>query len=356
MSVTLSGTPEATRRSLVRWLFLCSGMVFAMIVLGGAVRLTGSGLSMVDWQPLLGIFPPLTQVAWEEVFARYKEYPEYQQVNRGMSLSSFQFIFYMEYLHRLLGRLIGLVFGFPLLYWWLRGKLSSWIQPRLWLALGLGASQGLLGWYMVRSGLVDDPHVSPYRLTAHLLLAVFIFSWLMALALRLQEEGRPGWFCAERKPGLRRGAMLAIVLVFLMIATGGFMAGTRAGFIFNSWPMMGSQWIPEQVWALQPWWRNLTDNPMGVQFVHRWLAIGIWMLVTAYGSIVIRQSSDPTSKRLGALLIVVAFVQVGLGIATLVNQVPLALGVAHQGGALVLLACLLTLWSRFRPEQKSLLP
>lgn len=336
------------RRHVVLWLYLCSGMVFAMVVLGGAVRLTGSGLSMVDWKPLMGILPPLNQTAWDEAFARYREYPEYRLVNRGMTFESFRFIFYMEYFHRLLGRLVGVAFALPFAYWLLRGTLPSWIRPRLWAALALGAAQGLLGWYMVRSGLVDDPHVSQYRLTAHLLLAVFIFAWLLALVFRLQWVAGMVALPSDRLRRLRWMTGMAIVIVFAMIATGGFMAGTKAGFIYNTWPMMGNDWMPDQVWALVPWWRNLVDNPLGIQFVHRWLALVVLVAAGACGISAARQVPDRVTAILGILLIAMVVAQVGLGIATLVNRVPLVLGIAHQGGALVLLTLLLALWSRFR--------
>lgn len=336
------------RRHMVLWLYLCSGMVFAMVVLGGAVRLTGSGLSMVDWKPLMGVLPPLNQMAWDEAFARYREYPEYRLVNRGMTFESFRFIFYMEYFHRLLGRLVGVAFALPFAYWLLRGTLPSWIRPRLWAALALGAAQGLLGWYMVRSGLVDDPHVSQYRLTAHLLLAVFIFAWLLALVFRLQGVAGMVPLPPDRLRRLRWMTGMAIVLVFAMIATGGFMAGTKAGFIYNTWPMMGNHWMPDQVWALVPWWRNLVDNPLGIQFVHRWLALVVLVAAGSCGISVARQVPDRVTAILGILLIAMVVAQVGLGIVTLVNRVPLVLGIAHQGGALVLLTLLLALWSRFR--------
>ncbi|MDE0281975.1 MAG: COX15/CtaA family protein [Gammaproteobacteria bacterium] len=347
---TESGISAADRRRVILWLYLCSGMVFAMVVLGGAVRLTGSGLSMVDWKPLMGVLPPLNQAAWEEAFARYREYPEYRLVNRDMTLESFRFIYYMEYLHRLIGRLVGVVFVLPFVYWLMRGALPAWTRPRLWTALVLGAAQGLLGWYMVMSGLVDNPHVSQYRLTAHLLLAVFIFAWLLALVFRLQGISGTMPLAQDRLRRFRRLAGVVIVLVFAMIATGGFMAGTKAGFIFNTWPMMGNQWMPDQVWALVPWWRNLVDNPLGIQFVHRWLALVVLVAVGAFGMLVARHARDRVTAGLGIALLAMLVAQVGLGIAALVNSVPLALGVVHQGGALVLLALLIALWSRFRAD------
>ncbi len=335
-------------RAATLWLFLCSGLVFAMVLLGGSVRLTGSGLSMVEWKPLMGIFPPIGSAAWEEVFASYQEYPEYQLINRGMTLSSFQFIYYMEYLHRILGRLIGLVFALPFIYWWLRRKLPSWIIPQLWIVFGLGACQGLLGWYMVVSGLVDDPRVSQYRLTAHLMMAILIYAWLVTLAFRLQGQDSLSVVPPYRQGRLYRESGWVIVLIFIMMVTGGFMAGTKAGFIFNTWPMMGNQWMPDQTWAIEPWWRNLTDNPLGIQFVHRWLAFVVLVAVSAFGLSVIGRHADRVTNRLGVALIAMVLLQVGLGIATLLYRVPLALGIVHQGGALVLLTLLLALRSRFR--------
>ncbi len=334
------------RRRVATWLFLCAAMVFAMVVLGGAVRLTGSGLSMVDWQPLVGALPPLNEAAWEQVFARYREYPEYRLVNKGMSLDEFQFIFYMEYFHRLLGRLVGLVFALPFFYWLVRGVLPGWLKPRLWFALLLGGAQGLLGWYMVKSGLVDNPHVSQYRLTAHLMLAVFIYAWLLALAFRLSSPAAPAPLFRILLDRWRRRADAVLALVFVMIATGGFMAGTRAGYIYNTWPWMGEDWMPESAWALTPLWRNLTENPVGVQFVHRWLAIAVMLAVVAFAIGVIRRVPHSAAKLLGAMALAMVMLQVALGIATLVSGVPVMLGVAHQGGALVLLAILLALRAR----------
>lgn len=335
-------------RAMLFWLYLCAAMVFSMVVLGGAVRLTGSGLSMVDWQPLLGILPPLSQVEWESVFARYREYPEYQLVNQGMSLVEFKFIYYMEYLHRLLGRMVGVVFALPFFFWLARGAIPSWLKPRLWIALALGACQGVLGWYMVKSGLVDDPHVSQYRLTAHLLLAVFIFAWLLVLAFRLQWQGRilPLFESVLGRMRILGGSLIA--LVFVMIGTGGFMAGTKAGFIYNTWPRMGDVWMPHQVWSMVPWWRNLSENPMGVQFVHRWLAFIVLVAAILYAIAALRRGPDRLTRILAILLTVMVVLQVLLGIATLVMKVPLALGVIHQGGALLLLMLSLALWTRYR--------
>ena len=323
-------------------------MVFAMVVLGGAVRLTGSGLSMVDWRPLMGTLPPLTEQAWEQVFARYREFPEYQLVNRGMSMEAFRFIFYMEYFHRLLGRLVGVVFALPFFYWLARGTLPHWLRPRLWFALLLGGAQGLLGWYMVKSGLVDNPHVSQYRLTAHLMLAVFIYFWLLSLAMRLWWGGTGLPLFRSLVDRLFRWASGLVALLLLMIGSGGFMAGTRAGFIYNTWPKMGDSWMPNQAWVMVPWWRNLTENPMAVQFVHRWLAVLVLVSVLGYALWVMRRAPLREVVVLGWLLLAMVPIQVGLGIATLLLSVPPILGVVHQGGALVLLGLAICLRERFR--------
>ena len=335
-------------RQVIIWLMICATMVFTMVILGGAVRLTGSGLSMVEWRPLMGILPPLSDQAWNRVFDLYRQFPEYQLVNRGMTMEAFRFIFYMEYFHRLLGRLVGLVFAIPFFYWLARGVLPGWLRSRLWLALLLGAAQGLLGWYMVKSGLVEDPHVSQYRLTAHLMLAVFIYFWLLVLAFRLMWGGKPFPLFQRLQDRLSQWAIALMILLFAMIGTGGFMAGTRAGFIYNTWPKMGDSWMPGQVWALAPWWRNLTENPMGIQFVHRWLAALVLISVTGYALWVIRRVPLAEAKILAWLLMVVVLGQVMLGIATLLQGVPPAYGVAHQGGALVLMGLVVCLRERFR--------
>jgi cytochrome c oxidase assembly protein subunit 15 len=307
-------------------------MVFGMVLLGGAVRLTGSGLSMVDWQPLIGIIPPFGQAQWLAVFEQYKQFPEFQQVNASMELADFRFIYLMEYAHRILGRLIGLVFLLPFL-WFLWGRrIQPALVTRLWLLFGLGAIQGGIGWYMVKSGLVDNPAVSQYRLTLHLVTAVLIYAYMVRVVVGLVKSGS-----SRVDTDIPRGVgIFVLTTILLMICSGGFVAGTHAGFIYNTFPTMGGDWIPDQVFALNPWWKNLFENPVAIQFVHRILALIVTALVLGYSFYLFR-NSDRGSRAIALTMATAVILQVSLGITTLLLEVPVGLGVAHQGGALLLL-------------------
>jgi len=327
-------------------------MVFAMVILGGSVRLTGSGLSMVDWKPILGIIPPLSHSGWVSAFDQYQQYPEYQFVNKGMSLSEFKFIFMMEYLHRVLGRLIGLVFFVPFCFFLIRGGMSAGLKKRLWALLFLGACQGLMGWYMVQSGLVDVPHVSQYRLTAHLMLAVLIYAVMVRLAFDLVYHSRIQSWVKENLPTMQKmmyfgGALVA--LLFLMITTGGLMAGTRAGHIFNTWPLMGNDLVPNMLFSMEPKWRNFFENTITIQFVHRWLAIVVGVAVILYCIAAIRGGAPSTVKKMAIFAIFAVILQIILGIVTLLKGVPPTLGVAHQGCALLVLLGIIAVWSAYLP-------
>ena len=328
--------PDSTRRYLIVWLSFCTLLVFAMVLLGGAVRLTGSGLSMVDWNPIMGIIPPISEAAWLSVFEEYKAFPEYQLVNRGMSLDEFKFIFVMEYAHRVLGRVIGLVFFVPFLYFLIRGHLETTLKSRLWLLFALGAVQGGIGWYMVKSGLVDNPAVSQYRLAMHLLTAVLIY----CLMIRVLTGLLPHWNFFDRIAGWDRAGMAVITLVLIMIGSGAFVAGTHAGFIYNTFPSMGGEFLPSQAFSMQPWWRNLFDNPVGVQFVHRLLALIVFLAVIAYATGIWRQRSSARPGWFALAIVAALLTQLAMGISTLLLKVPVALGVAHQGGALILVGTL----------------
>jgi cytochrome c oxidase assembly protein subunit 15 len=329
------------RRTIALWLFACAALVFAMVVLGGVTRLTRSGLSIVEWDPIMGAIPPLSQTQWETLFEKYKLTPEYQKVNVGMDLEGFKGIFWLEYLHRLLGRLIGFVFLVPFLYFLARGRIERSLVPKLATMFVLGALQGLLGWLMVASGLVDVPRVSAYRLTAHLLLATAIYGYMVWTALGLLAADRE-----RAAPGARGGpAGTLLAAIVLMIASGGFVAGIRAGYAFNTWPLMHGRLFPEGIWALAPGWTNLFENIQTVQFVHRWLA----MVVLALAVLVWARLRAVASQPAGAwahLLPLAALAQVALGIATLVNVVPVPLGAAHQAGALVLFTVALAVLHR----------
>ncbi len=326
----MTRTVAATDRAVAHWLLICCGLVFAMVVLGGVTRLTGSGLSMVDWRPVTGILPPLTADEWQRVFEMYQETPEFQKKNSHMDVAEFKGIFWLEYLHRLLGRLIGVVFLVPFVYFLWRGHIGVREWPKYLLMFVLGGMQGVLGWYMVKSGLVDNPAVSQYRLTAHLMSAFLIYAFMLWVALSLlypATERRHAWF----------GKTVALtVLITITIVSGGFVAGLKAGKIYNTFPMMGEQWLPPGMFALQPAWRNFFDNMVTVQFDHRVLAITTFMIIVLFW-IGIRKAELPSriAKGVNALLHTAAL-QVALGIATLLLVVPIPLAAAHQAVAMLL--------------------
>jgi heme a synthase len=302
-------------------------MVFALVIVGGITRLTRSGLSIVEWLPLIGTLPPLSETEWQSLFAKYRETPEYHLVNLGMDLEGFKRIFWWEYLHRLLARLIGLVFLAPLLWFHARRMLERALAWKLWGVFALGALQGAMGWLMVQSGLVDDPKVSPVRLSLHLGLALAIFSaelWI-ALGLLAPRTGR-----AARLP-----AALPWVL-FVMALSGGMVAGLRAGSAYQTFPLMNGHLVPPEILMLEPWWRNFLYNMATVQFVHRAL---FWLLAVLVPLAWWRQRGSLAAQALfGAFAL-----QAALGVATLLSGVPVALGAAHQGGAVLLLGA--ALWN-----------
>jgi cytochrome c oxidase assembly protein subunit 15 len=327
-------------RQIAIWLLVCCAMVFFMVVLGGVTRLTGSGLSMVQWNPIFGAVPPLDQPAWEEVFDLYKQSPEYQKINIGMDLAGFKQIYWFEFAHRLLGRSIGMVFLIPFLFFLIKGRLHRPLVPRMVALFVLGGLQGLLGWYMVKSGLVDNPHVSQYRLTAHLALAIVIYAYMFWIALGLLPEKHRN-NAAAGPPGLRLFAGLLGALLFITALSGGFVAGLKAGHAYNTFPLMDGRWIPEAIFMQEPLWRNFFENIATVQFDHRVLAIMSFIGVVSlwlYG----RRQAPTRQARTGLhLLLLVVMLQVALGISTLLLHVPTALAATHQGGALLLLTLIL---------------
>lgn len=324
-------------KAVALWLLVCCVLVYAMIVLGGVTRLSQSGLSMVDWDPVMGIVPPLTDSDWQATFEKYKQFPEYQKVNRGMSLAEFRKIFYVEYAHRVLGRLIGVAFLVPFLVFVALGHITRPMIPRFAAMFVLGGLQGLLGWFMVMSGLVDRPSVSQYRLTAHLLLAVFIYGFMLWTAMCLWREA------TESRDGgaaLHRFGWLVTAVVVAMIASGGFVAGTRAGFVYNTFPLMGGEWVPEGLWAMSPAWLNLFENVVTIQFAHRLLAVVVALAIIALWAGSSRRARGG-ARLTGSLMLLALGGQLALGVATLVYKVPLVLGAAHQAGAVALLTMVL---------------
>ena len=308
-------------------------MVFAMVVLGGVTRLTGSGLSMVEWDPIFGIVPPLDESTWNETFELYQQSPEYKKINVGMDLAGFKNIYCFEYSHRVLGRTIGTVFLLPFLFFLIKGWVSRPLIPRLTGMFVLGGLQGLLGWYMVKSGLVDNPHVSQYRLTAHLGLAIVIYAYMFNVAMQLLQEGKRSMLVSS---GLQRAMALLNVLVFITILSGGFVAGLKAGFAYNTFPLMDGQWIPQVIFMQEPWWRNIFENIATVQFDHRVLAILVFISVVIIWLVSLRQTLTTPLRTGMHLLLGAALLQVTLGISTLLLHVPVPLAATHQAGALLL--------------------
>jgi cytochrome c oxidase assembly protein subunit 15 len=323
------------------WLFVCCALVFSMVVIGGVTRLTHSGLSITEWQPIVGTLPPLTDEAWGEAFAKYQATPEYQQVNKGMSLAEFKGIFWWEYFHRLLGRLIGVAFFVPLVWFALRRRIPPGFALKLCGIFLLGGLQGAMGWYMVKSGLVDDPRVSQFRLTAHLGLALVIFAAMQWVALSLVSPRR-ATIADAAQASARRWAFGIAALVFAMILTGGFVAGIRAGFAYNTFPLMNGHVVPPEIFFLEPWWKNFFWNMATVQFNHRLLAWLLAIVVPLLWWKLSRTEGLPGRARIGghALLALLAL-QIALGITTLLLVVPLPLAAAHQAGAVLVFAAAL---------------
>lgn len=337
-----AGHSDAARRRVAIWLLVCCALVFVMVVVGGVTRLTRSGLSIVEWQPVAGTLPPLTEAAWQDMFTKYQATPEYVKVNRGMSLDEFKGIFWWEYIHRLIGRTIGLVFFVPLV-WFLAKRHIPWsAAPKFVGILLLGGAQGGIGWWMVKSGLVDLPRVSHVRLAIHLGMAFLIFAVLLWTALGLLARDRRPLLSDERHRLARYATALA-VFVFVMVLSGALVAGTRAGYAYNTFPLMDGRFVPVGLGAMEPWWDNVFHNLTTVQFNHRMFAWTLAFVVPAFWWACRRADLPLMPRRAVNLLLAMLVVQIALGISTLLFHVPVALGAAHQGGALVLFG--LTLWT-----------
>ncbi|MGP1679833.1 MAG: COX15/CtaA family protein [Burkholderiales bacterium] len=336
--ITTGGQPGGrTRLPVAAWLLVCCALVFAMVVVGGVTRLTHSGLSIVEWQPIVGTLPPLNEAQWLETFGKYQLTPEYRKVNHAMSLDEFRGIFWWEYFHRLLGRMIGVVFLLPLLWFWRRGHIDRPLTLKLAGIFMLGGLQGAMGWYMVKSGLVDDPRVSQYRLTAHLIIALAIYAAMLWTALGLLYPGA----ASARRPRLRRLSWIITATVAYMLVTGGFVAGIRAGFAYNTFPLMNGHVVPPEIFMLDPWYLNFFNNMATVQFDHR---LGAWLLALLVPWLwwkARREALTPRANLAISLLLGMLALQIALGIATLLLLVPVSLAAAHQGGAVLLLGAAL---------------
>jgi cytochrome c oxidase assembly protein subunit 15 len=311
-------------------------MIFAMVVIGGVTRLTESGLSITEWKPVSGAIPPLSEDAWQDAFAKYQQIPEYRERNAGMTLAAFKNIFWWEFVHRLWGRLIGFVYAVPLLWFVLRGQVRGPLAWKLGGIFVLGGLQGVLGWYMVQSGLVDRIDVSPYRLTAHLGLALLIYAATLWTALDLLRPGRK-----EGEAPLARPALAFCGLLFLTLLTGGFVAGLDAGMSYNTFPLMDGRLVPAGYLDETPWWANLFENVAAVQFNHR--ALAMTTLAYAIALALAGRTAAPRVRGLALATSAMAAAQAALGIATLLLVVPILLAAAHQAGAVMLLTLALML-------------
>jgi len=329
---------EPQRRRIGRWLAVWAGMVLLTVVIGGVTRLTESGLSITEWRPVSGVMPPLSAEAWSEAFTEYQRIPEYQQLNRGMTLPEFKRIFLWEYIHRLWARLVGVVLAVPLFWLLARRRLTRPLARRLLLILALTGAQAVLGWLMVQSGLTERTDVSQYRLAAHLGLALVIYMLTVWTAADLLAPSRPG----DGHGRLGRAAAWLTALVFFTAIAGAFVAGLDAGRVYNTFPLMGDRLVPRGYTQLTPWWRNLFENAAAVQFNHRVLGLavlagvlGVWWRA--------RRMIAARGRRMLHLLAALAALQVTLGVGTLLLVVPVWLAALHQTGAVLLLTASLLL-------------
>lgn len=342
--------PIAGRRTRERprlvafWLLVSCGLIFAMVVIGGITRLTESGLSITRWQPVEGILPPLSDAAWEQAFAEYREIPEYRQVNAGMSLAEFQNIYWWEFIHRLWGRLIGAVFAVSMIWLAVRGRVPRRSRPHLIALFVLGGLQGAIGWWMVQSGLVDRTDVSQYRLTVHLGMALAIFAYMLWLALRLRDqEGGAGTRDRSTAPPAMHLLAFSLLLA-LTLSWGGLTAGSNAGWLYNEFPLMGGQLIPADMLALEPAWINLFENPAAIQWTHRVLATLTLVAGLALSVRLWSGRSGPLAVRAAGLLGLALLAQFSLGVATLLSGVSLPVAVLHQAVAVVVIAAAVGVW------------
>lgn len=347
LSPSAGGTDRTNPRAVALWLLGVAGLIWIMVALGGATRLTGSGLSIMEWAPLAGILPPMSHAEWQRLYDLYRTIPQYQLQNAGFGLEGFQRIFWLEWAHRFWGRLIGLAYLLPFLLLWWRGAIPRGLMPRLGLLFLLGGMQGAIGWFMVASGFeADRTAVSPYRLVLHLSMAFLLFGVILWTALGLlrprREPGVPG------QGKVRRQVMAAFWLAALTMLAGGFVAGIRAGLSYNSFPLMDGQWVPAGYLDLDPVWRNLTANIAAVQFNHRLLATLTGLAALGAAIAALRRLPDGFARRAVLVMAGAVGLQYLLGVVTLLHVVPVSLGTLHQTLAVGVLAAGLCAWHGLR--------
>ena len=330
------------------WLILCCSLIFLMIIIGGITRLTDSGLSMVEWRPLTGILPPLNNHDWNEVFAQYQKSPEFRLLNPEMSIQEFKPIFWMEYLHRMWGRMLAVIYLLPLIFFIATKKIQRTIRPHLLMIFLLGFFQGLLGWFMVKSGLVDRPDVSHYRLVAHLMLAIFIYSYLFWIFLKIYMPNDRK-VVSKKTILIKKLSTIMLVLILTTLASGGLVAGLDAGSIYNTFPLMGDRLIPREVITLEPWFINFGENAATVQLQHRMLAIitGVFIIF-----LWIKTKSTNTTNSINLAincLVAMTGIQITLGITTLILSSPIIFASLHQANSIIVLT--LAIWLKHETEK-----
>jgi cytochrome c oxidase assembly protein subunit 15 len=346
-----SDTTNLSQLRAVRvWLLAVAALIFLTLVVGGATRLTESGLSITEWKPVTGVLPPLSAQTWQDEFVKYQAIPQYRELNAGMSLDQFKTIYWWEWTHRLLARVVGAAFLIPFLFFLWRGFIPPALQTRLWVIFGGGAALGAVGWWMVSSGLSGRTSVSQYRLAFHLTLACVIYAailWTARTVIARQPLDAPA-----RVRGL---AILIAPLVLLQIYLGALVAGLDAGLTFNTWPLIDGSFIPAsaRLWFDAPWWRNLFENTLTVQFDHRMLAYTIWLLAVVHAADTLRSACDAGIKATAALLAAAVTLQAALGIVTLLYVAPLHLALAHQAFAIVVLTLAVVHAARVAPQART---
>lgn len=345
-------------RKLIRlWLGIVMLALFALVIVGGATRLTDSGLSITEWKPVHGIIPPLSEAAWQEELELYRQIPEYQQINKGMSLNAFKFIYWWEWAHRFLARGVGVLFAVPLAFFWLSGRLEDRLKLPLLGILALGGLQGFIGWWMVTSGLADRVDVSQYRLATHLTLAAIIVAAIMWIyrGLGVHSSDRPPAASSSRTAGI------LVLMILVQIYLGGLVAGMDAGLAYNSWPLMDAALIPTGLLAMDPAWINVFENAKTVQFDHRMFGYVLWIVAALHMLASLAKAPATTHARRTVVLFALITFQAAIGIGTLLLQVPLSWALAHQGLALIVMVFAVAHWRAFHgsyaaPEKSAAKP
>jgi len=347
MSTTFDSQTIATRqdraernRTYVRWwLYVVAAVLLALFLVGGATRLTGSGLSITEWKPIHGVIPPLNDAEWQEEFAKYRQIPQYEQINKGMTVDEFKSIFWWEWAHRLIARAVGFLVAIPLAFFWLTGRLERHLKPKLLGLLALGGLQGAIGWWMVASGLSERVSVSQYRLATHLVMACIIFIATLVIARGLAPHS-----AGPASRGTRRFAGWMVVFVLVQVGLGALVAGLHAGLTFNTWPLMDGRVWPDGLLMIDPAWLNFFENPKTVQFMHRLGAYGVFLAALVHLVLVWQAEPGTTHARRALVLFALVAAQAAIGVTTLLLVVPFDWALLHHGFAMIVLGFAAAHW------------